>query len=241
MEFKHIFKAHKSLIRNIQIKDHFEDDRDNNYDQTKFTSPSTWTPKLSRASTETKKTINDIVQSTSKPVGTNFIRTGDRQNLTNEQSRSLRLLTAREDIIIRTIRPADKGSSVCIMDPDHYHNEIMRQLNDNTYYHTIDGTLRHNNVTNINAIVDTLLIDGFITERQYDYLKLLAWTEIDRSISCPRSTSPRWNGHIHGCLQADLLWPTWEQSPVVSVSILTHGYNHWRTNIHHILRTLMTS
>ena len=57
------------------------------------------------------------------------------------------------------------------MDPDLYHNEIMRQLNDNTYYHAIDGTLRHDNVININAIVETLLMDGFITERQYDYLR----------------------------------------------------------------------
>ena len=66
------------------------------------------------------------------------------------------------------------------MDPDLYHNEIMRQLNDKTYYHAIDGSLRHNNVININAIIETLRIDGFITERQFDYLRA---SDLDRDRS----------------------------------------------------------
>ena len=174
MEIKQIFHAQKTLIRNILIKDHFSGRENDNYVHSKFTYPSTWTPKLSKASEETKKTINEIVKSTSnllktrRRISPRYIATGDDHNLTKDQMTALRLLTARDDIIIR---PADKGSSVCIMDPDLYHNEIMRQLNDNTYYHRIGGTLRHNNVTNINAIIDTLLIDGFITERQCEYLR----------------------------------------------------------------------
>jgi hypothetical protein len=63
-------------------------------------------------------------------------------NLTKPQYKALNRLRKRQDIILK---PADKGSGVCVLTPQQYTDEAFRQLNDKTTYEKSD----HNPMTQI--------------------------------------------------------------------------------------------
>ena len=58
-----------------------------------------------------------------------------RDNLTARERQALKLLSRRDDIIIKS---ADKGSGTVVMNRDWYIDECLRQLNDVKFYRTLD-------------------------------------------------------------------------------------------------------
>ena len=54
-----------------------------------------------------------------------------RNNLSHREKVALRKLKQRKDIIIK---PADKGSGVCILSTEQYKEEIVTQLSNGQYY-----------------------------------------------------------------------------------------------------------
>ena len=68
----------------------------------------------------------------------------------------------RTDIIIK---PADKGSSVVVMDRVQYISEAKRQLNDNTYYQLLDHDPTTEFAVQVAETVNKMHDEGYITEK----------------------------------------------------------------------------
>ena len=58
------------------------------------------------------------------------------QNLTNSERIALRRLKQRKDIILK---PADKGSGICVLSTQQYKQEVLRQLENGDHYQKIDS------------------------------------------------------------------------------------------------------
>ena len=76
-------------------------------------------------------------------------------------------LKNRTDIIIK---PANKGSSVVVMDRDQYISEAERQLNDNTYYQLLDHDPTTEFAIQVADTVNKMHDEGYITEKNMEYL-----------------------------------------------------------------------
>ena len=69
------------------------------------------------------------------------------------------------------IKPADKGSSVVIMDREQYIWEAHRQLKDTVYYKKLSKPTYLDTVPMIRKILDTLKEKRFINHKQHTYLQ----------------------------------------------------------------------
>ena len=164
-------------MRSLLLKDKYKDSDNTNYDPNipTFKLPSTYTPSLLKASENCKKTINNIKKITSRLLAQpkrdkerKFLYLPDKHNLTKAQRQAWANISKRKDVLVK---PVDKGASLCLMEPGLYHEEIMRQINDRTFYEPINGPLLKDNVTNINDLVESLLAYGDINEDQCKYLQ----------------------------------------------------------------------
>ena len=163
-------------MRSLLLKDKYKDSENPNYDPSipTFKFPSTYTPSLLKASENCRKTINNIKRITScllaqpkRDQERKFLYLQDKHNLTKTQRQVWANLPKRKDVLVK---PVDKGASLCLMEPRLYHEEIMRQINDRTFYEPINGPLLKDNVSNINELVESLLAYGDIDEDQCRYL-----------------------------------------------------------------------
>ncbi|MCP4298542.1 MAG: hypothetical protein GY786_23390, partial [Proteobacteria bacterium] len=98
----------------------------------KYKDASTWRPPISainpeviRLTDELEKTLRTANEQKSRPP-----------NLNHRQKVGLRRLKNRKGIVIK---PADKGSGVCILTEEQYLNEVHRQLNNTLHYSKIDS------------------------------------------------------------------------------------------------------
>ncbi|NJL55909.1 hypothetical protein HC928_12490 [bacterium] len=163
------------MIRNLKLKDYFHDDADDEYDYTarKFVKPSTWTPADHKINEETLDTVQAIVEATETVIACRRIHNQSvhlrcrRDNLTAEERRALQELQDDDHIVIK---PADKGSCTVIMDKSAYVNEVRRQLDNTQYYRKLDGPIFQDNVPKINEILNQMLADEFITDKQHSFL-----------------------------------------------------------------------
>lgn len=92
-----------------------------------FTSASDWTPAVSNLHPQVATLIYKDLQI----FDHRFRLHNVSPNLSSEESVALKELTKNKTIIIK---PADKGSSIVIMDREQYLWEGYRQLNDAKYY-----------------------------------------------------------------------------------------------------------
>ena len=91
------------------------------------------------------------------------------QNMSKADYRALKLLKQRKDIVIK---PADKGSSTIILNKSDYIFEAYRQLSDSSYYQKINAPIYPKVAGKFNEILDKLVDEKFIDEKQYDYLSV---------------------------------------------------------------------
>jgi len=87
--------------------------------------------------------------------------------LTSSERQALAELRKNNNIIIK---PADKGGAVVIMDRELYIAEGMRQLSNPKYYKQLDTAIFPESVDLINNVVRKLLLNKFISKKQYDFL-----------------------------------------------------------------------
>ena len=197
-----IYETQNRLIRNLKLKDYFHGRQDKDYDPSKktFVKPSTWTPPDDAISVDTLGTIQKIVGETenvlknSKILNSKFlILNGHKNNLSTAERRALNRLK-RDDSIV--IKPADKGSATVVMDKEAYLAEAYRQLNNGYYYRKLEEPIYKENVPKLNKILQTLRTEGFISDKQVDFLRA---SENDRTrifyllpkIHKPRNKWPR--------------------------------------------------
>ena len=89
------------------------------------------------------------------------------QNLTKEEKEALQNLTNNPNI---TIKKADKGSAIVVMDTEDYIKEAERQLSDRKFYIPKDVDLSDQHREEITKILDEMLAKGEITAKNHKYL-----------------------------------------------------------------------
>ena len=182
----HITECTIRNLRNLKLRDFFFGGPDRHYDPNSFANrfcpPSTWTPPFHTISPDTRKAILDIGKFTvditadlishSSDLGRGFVNVPfsriSRFNLTKPERWALRDLRRDRSIVIK---PADKGGAVVVMDSRLYKTEALRQLTNTVYYRHISGPLYPTTVPLINNILDGMLQSGYISLKQYTYLR----------------------------------------------------------------------
>jgi len=175
-----LYSLQNRLVRNLKLQDFFgrEEDADGGqYDFTTktFTHPSTWTPPDRKISHQTLETVQTIVVATESIIALHPRRHNRpavldhrHDNLLPEERRALDELRKNDSIVIK---PADKGSATVVMDKSAYVTECRRQLDMPQFYRKIDGPIYRQNVVTINAILESMRTDGFISDKQLAYLR----------------------------------------------------------------------
>jgi hypothetical protein len=165
------------LVRRVRLIDFFQD-REDNYDPREFAyrflAPSSWCPPAGVVSCSTKQTIDSILQGSNSIMANNLTSRGDalavkfKPNLPDNELRALNALRSNVDIVIKS---ADKGGSIVVMEKTLYTAEALRQLNNPKYYKRIDESIATQNALSVNLIIDKLLENGHISQRQSEFLR----------------------------------------------------------------------
>ena len=132
-----------NFARNLRIKEHFgskevEGGDEVSYDSAsedacayRFVKKSKWVPKPSK-----NVTLESFIDNVKSDIlRTAKVNTDTFDNLTPGEHTVLQSLRSNEDIIIK---PADKGSSVVVMDKSAYIREAERQFSDDRFYNKLD-------------------------------------------------------------------------------------------------------
>lgn len=90
-----------------------------------------------------------------------------RYNLSKQQSLSMEALAADKSI---TIKPADKGGGLVVLDSTTYKQEITRQLNDENFYKKIDQDLTLTIQKQIRVVLSEGLALDYINKDLFDFL-----------------------------------------------------------------------
>lgn len=93
--------------------------------------------------------------------------TKDKSNITRKERQALKELKENNEIVIK---PADKGSSIVIMDRQQYLFEAHRQLNKIEHYTKLDEPIYTETQKEIGDILEELKRSGYILEKQVEYL-----------------------------------------------------------------------
>lgn len=175
-----IIQNKNRLIRNIRIKYAFtHDNRPYDPKLKTFIDKSNWSPPddlLHRRGTlhTTLNTVHNIELATATVLDNlkidkhqkNFYL-NNKNNLSEAEFTSLDKLKKNSDI---TIKPADKGGALVIMDTSNYLKEAYNQLDDLNYYRKMDNPIYLTNKTSITNILDQMQHEGFLTTKQVKYL-----------------------------------------------------------------------
>ena len=104
-------------------------------------------------------TISDIQNSKIEPTR--------NKNLSSDEFHSINTLFRNDDIVIK---PADKGSGIVILNRDDYIKEGERQLDDTTFYKSMDYDLTPKHMRQVKEVVDQMLDNDEITYKTHQYL-----------------------------------------------------------------------
>lgn len=183
LPISHILENKNKLIRNIKIKCAFSHKIDNNFDNKKklFIEKSKWTPSNTQLfrndSLATALDIinkietctNNIIKSheTCEKYSQEFVILKEKLNLTSKEFSAINKLKNNTNL---TIKPADKGGSLVLMQTEHYLYEAQRQLNDKNYYKKLTRPIYPDNKIKIHNILTRMYRDGFISDKQLQYL-----------------------------------------------------------------------
>ena len=125
-----------------------------------FRPTSTWLPK------KLNTHISEFCQHLHKKVGS-LLKKHPRPNLPQQEVVALKNLRSRKDL---TIKPADKGGGICVMQTDDYFSKVCAMLDDTTTYTPVD----HSDHVEVKEQADHLLLllhnRGYISDKQLKYL-----------------------------------------------------------------------
>ena len=130
--------------------------------RTLFIEKSKWKPPNGAIAPEILATFSELDSELN-----NISITREKSNLTREERGALNLLKKDKNIIIKK---SDKGSCCVILNRDDYILEAESQLNNKKHYAILDNPIYKETAIMINAVLDTLVKNKFIKEKQYKYL-----------------------------------------------------------------------
>lgn len=131
--------------------------------KTPFTHASNWTPKLIQLPPSVRK----LIRANTYAFKTLNWRNETKQNIKKEEIQALSELIKNKEIVIK---PADKGSSVVIMDREQYIWEAKRQLSNAEHYKSLNQPIFPETIPMIKSIIDDLYTKKFINNKQKLYL-----------------------------------------------------------------------
>lgn len=113
-----------NFARNLRLREFFHDKPDSSNDQMPWRSTTGWTPKQQR-----DKHLDMYIEAVQRDVLKAYIESNprSRHNLTLAEKNGLRSLSARKEI---TIKPANKGGAIVVLNTTDYIVEGNRQLGD---------------------------------------------------------------------------------------------------------------
>ena len=161
-------QAFKEFSRRIKLTDFFDHPSSiNNKEKRKrFLPKSEWLPPEKFLHFNIKEQLNEIENSLSK---LSKKQKGGNLNLSKGERRALKTLQRDKTIVIK---PADKGSSVIIMNRVNYIAEGTRQLNNTIHYKKISGPVHPKVKDKLNTTLATIKNKGLLSKKQYEYLKV---------------------------------------------------------------------
>lgn len=178
-----ILTSRDRLIRSLKLRSYFDNDDDDDVIPDKsptFRHRSTWTPRDKQVDKATRDMTRRIIDETDNFLSSNrqdgrgnLVLFSSRYNLSEQEMTSLRKLRSNPDIVIK---PADKGGATVIMSRSSYIREAHRQLDNGKYYRKLDRPIYPDNIVRINRIVDRMNSEGFIDDRQWEFLRAKADT-----------------------------------------------------------------
>lgn len=129
-----------------------------------FIPKSTWVPSAAQLPPEVTKLTQSDIEYFQKhhKIGWN------KPNLNKFETEALHQLSENNEIVIK---PADKGSSVVLMDRKDYLWEGYRQLNDKNYYTKLNKPIYKDTIPLVNKILLSLYNKKFINHKQKTYLQ----------------------------------------------------------------------
>lgn len=125
-----------------------------------FRPKSTWLPK------KTNAPISCFVRNLHADISA-ILKRRPLPNLTKFEISALNKLRDNRDI---TIKPADKGGGICVLDTSDYETKICTMLNDTSVYTPVSHSDHMTVKDNADRLLTALYYDGFITEKQLRYL-----------------------------------------------------------------------
>uniref|UniRef100_A0A1A8C3F2 Reverse transcriptase domain-containing protein n=1 Tax=Nothobranchius kadleci TaxID=1051664 RepID=A0A1A8C3F2_NOTKA len=151
--------------RRIKLAVHFKEDGTAKTGKPKpFMPESEWAPPAGTLPPE----VNSLIEEDLGYFNKTFYMNKSKPNLSIDETKALKELTGNKNIIIK---PADKGSSIVIMDRAQYLWEGKRQLLDTTYYNKLDKPIYPETIPMVTKIIDSLYEKRFINAKQRRYLK----------------------------------------------------------------------
>ena len=147
--------------RRLKLAAHFGTERDQDY--LPFLPKSNWEPKKTDIQPELRQLIRQDIQTISHIPG----HVKEKHNLTKEQVKALRTLADNNQIIVK---PADKGSSIVILDRYQYLLEGERQLNNQEHYKPLPGPIYQDTAIRVKEIIARLRQGKHITYKQEQHL-----------------------------------------------------------------------
>ena len=126
------------------------------------------------------------------------LRVQYQRNISKEEQEALENLRGYDDIVIKQ---ADKGSAVVVMDRKKYVDEAMRQLNDKDVYITLKKDPTAEMIKKINARINRLHGDGYISDSTLQYLLINSDVRAGRFYLLPKIHKTNCPGRpvISGC------------------------------------------
>lgn len=151
------------FIRKLRLRLYFKDHTPSEQDISRLRPPSTFMPP--GATDSAIETYSKLVHRDLDELERNipFVK----HNLTQLEKRALSELQNDSTIVIRS---ADKGGAVVIQDIDQYEAEVLRQLNDTTFYKRLSNDPTKVTRAQIKRVVDNAKKTGSISNSDHRFL-----------------------------------------------------------------------
>ena len=142
--------------------------------------------------------LETYVDMLERKIFSHNLRVHYQMNISKEEQEALENLRGYDDIVIKQ---ADKGSAVVVMDREKYVDEAMRQLNDENVYIPLKKDPTAEMIKKINARINTLHDDGYISDSTLQYLLINSDARAGRFYLLPKIHKTNCPGRpvISGC------------------------------------------
>lgn len=121
-----------NFARNLRLREFFHDRAATGDSSLALPSSKHWTPPSQR-----DKYLDLYIEAIQRDVIQAYKqKTPFHRNMRQEELKAVETLRKRTDI---TIKPADKGGAIVVMNTADYIEEALRQLNDRTFYRRLDA------------------------------------------------------------------------------------------------------